>query len=111
MFICAEIVSNSVFLLYAAWLCREIAAAKPCGLREALLLETELIRTGFSISIASFLGQMMIGVVRFAIEREYGTIIFGKISLSFSMANMLVTCITAVSIVIFPVLRRLERCV
>ena len=108
VFICAEIVSNSVFLLYAAWLCREIAAAKPCGLREALLLETELIRTGFSLSIASFLGQMMIGVVRFAIEREYGTIIFGKISLSFSMANMLVTCITAVSIVIFPVLRRLE---
>ena len=40
VFICAEIVSNSVFLLYAAWLCREIAAAKPCGLREALLLET-----------------------------------------------------------------------
>ena len=108
VFIIAEIVSNGVFLLYTAWLCREIVAAKPCKLYEAFCLETELIRTGFSISIASFLGQMMIGVVRFAIEREYGTIVFGKISLSFSMANMLVTCITAVSIVIFPALRRLE---
>ena len=38
-----------------------------------------------------------------------GTVAFGKLSLSFSMANMAVTCITAVSIVIFPVLKRLNR--
>ena len=109
VFIWAELLSNLVTLIYGIYLCKEVVFTKPCSFRDELREEKELIQSGFSISLASLLGQMTIGIVRFAVEQKYGTIAFGKISLSFSMANMMVTCITAVSIVIFPVLKRLKQ--
>ena len=103
-----EILSNAVLMCYTAFLCREVVFVKPIFL-EGIREEYRLIRIGFSVSFAGFLGQLVIGVVRLGVEQKWGTVAFGMLSLSFSMANMAVTCITAVSIVIFPVLKRLER--
>lgn len=108
-FILVEILSNVILIVYAAYLCREIVFARPLALRPMLKEERELIGIGYSVSLAGFLGQLIIGVVRFGVEQKWGTVAFGQLSLSFSMANMAVTCITAVSIVIFPVLKRLDR--
>lgn len=108
-FILAEILSNVVLMGYAAWLCREVVFTRPLSFRNMFREEKELISIGCSVSVASFIGQLVIGVVRFGVEQRWGTVAFGKLSLSFSMANMAVTCITAVSIVIFPVLKRLNR--
>lgn len=108
-FILAEIISNIVLTIYALFLCQKVVFVKPVGFREGFQEERSLIRIGCSISLASFLGQLIIGVVRFGVEQRYGTVAFGKLSLSFSMANMAVTCITAVSIVIFPALKRLDK--
>lgn len=108
-FILVEILSNVVLTAYAVYLCRDIVFTRPLPFRSMLNEEKELIGIGCSVSLASFLGQLVIGVVRFGVEQRWGTIAFGQLSLSFSMANMAVTCITAVSIVIFPVLKRLDR--
>lgn len=108
-FILVEILSNVILMAYAAYLCREIVFARPLPFKTMLKEERELIGIGCSVSLASFLGQLIIGVVRFGVEQKWGTVAFGQLSLSFSMANMAVTCITAVSIVIFPVLKRLNR--
>lgn len=108
-FILAEIFSNAVLTIYALFLCKKVVFAKTVGFKEGFHEERDLISIGCSISLASFLGQLIIGVVRFGVEQRYGTVAFGKLSLSFSMANMAVTCITAVSIVIFPALKRLDK--
>lgn len=108
-FILAEIISNIALTIYALYLCKKVVFVKPLGFKEGFLEERSLISIGCSISLASFLGQLIIGVVRFGVEQRYGTVAFGKLSLSFSMANMAVTCITAVSIVIFPALKRLDK--
>lgn len=108
-FILAEIISNIALTIYALLLCKKVVFVKPVGFREGFQEERSLIGIGCSISLASFLGQLIIGVVRFGVEQRYGTVAFGKLSLSFSMANMAVTCITAVSIVIFPALKRLDK--
>ena len=109
LFIVIEILSNAVLMCYTAFLCRKVVFVKPVSLLEGIREECGLIRIGFSISFAGFLGQLVIGVVRLGVEQKWGTVAFGMLSLSFSMANMAVTCITAVSIVVFPALKRLER--
>lgn len=108
-FILAEIASNTILAVYAMYLCRKVVFARPAEFKAGFQEERELINIGWSVSLASFLGQLIIGVVRFGVEQRYGTVAFGKLSLSFSMANMAVTCITAVSIVIFPALKRLDK--
>lgn len=102
----AEISSNVLALGYGIYLCREVTLCKPLRPVDSLKETTELIRIGYKLTVAGFASQIIIGIVRFAIERNWGTVVFGKISLSFSMANMLITCITAVSIVLFPMLKR-----
>ena len=68
----------------------------------------ELVGCGFKLLFASLASQLIIGIVRFAVEQEWGTVVFGKISLTLSMSNMLITCISAVSVVLFPVLKKMD---
>ncbi len=101
-----EIISVGAVLIYLAVLCREVTFRRPLPLRQSFPLTRELVHTGVQIMLASLAGQLIVGIVRFAIEEHWGTIVFGKISLSLSMANMLITCISAVSVVLYPTLRR-----
>lgn len=104
----AEIFSNICMTGYAFFLCRKVIWHKPESFSSAWRESKELIAIGCKLSLASLASQLVIGVVRFGIEQKWGTIVFGKISLSFSMANMMITCISAVSIVLFPVLRKYD---
>lgn len=104
-----EIVSVTAVLLYGAFLCREVTFARPLPLRRTLPLLGELVRSGVKITLATAAGQLIVGIVRFAIEQHWGVSTFGQISLSLSMANMLITCISAVGIVLYPMLRKASR--
>lgn len=104
----AEIVSNLCMLAAAMYMCREVTLRPLLPLKESLKETKELIAMGYKLTLAGLASQLIIGIVRFAIEQRWGTLVFGKISLSFSMANMMITCISAVSIVMFPMLRRAD---
>ncbi len=108
-FACMEILSAAVMLLYAVWLCREVTFQRPAPLRRSLSLARELIRTGSKLCLAGLAAQLIVGIVRFAMEEHWGIDTFGRISLSLSMANMLITCISAVGVVLYPMLRRTRR--
>lgn len=103
-----EIVSTLVTLMYGCWICREVILRRPAGIKVFTAEAIELIRCGYKLTLASFASQLIIGIIRFAIEQKWGTVVFGKISLSFSMSNMMITCIVAVSIVLFPMLKNMK---
>lgn len=105
----AELISNLLMLGYGTWLCRDVIFRRPLPLPVSLRETAALIRVGYKLTLAGLASQLVIGIVRISIEYRWGTVVFGKISLSFSMANMLITCITAVSIVLFPMLKRSSR--
>ena len=69
----------------------------------------EIIGIGYKLLAASFASQLIIGIVRFAIEQKWGTIVFGKVSLTLSLSNMVITCIGAVSVVLFPMLKKMKE--
>ena len=81
---------------------------KTASIKELSKEARYLVGCGFKLSFANLASQLIIGIVRFAVEWEWGTIVFGKISLTLSMSNMLITCLAAVSVVLFPVLRRMD---
>lgn len=104
-----EIISNALMLVYASFLCKEVTFRRLLPFRESWQETRYLIRIGYKLTLANLANQLIIGIVRFAIEQKWGTVVFGKISLSFSMANMMITCISAVSIVLFPIFRNVSR--
>ncbi|MBQ8822024.1 MAG: hypothetical protein IJZ82_05235 [Lachnospiraceae bacterium] len=107
--IAAEIGARIISMIYAMVVCRDVVFCK-AGYGKAEFGETrEIISIGFKLLLANLASQLIIGVVRFMIEQNWGTVVFGKVSLTLSLSNMLVTCISAVSIVLFPVLKNLEK--
>lgn len=107
-FIWSEIIARFIALLYAVFICKDVVFAKGTSPRDTIEEAKYLIRCGFKLSFAALASQLIIGIVRFAVEQEWGTVVFGKISLTLSMSNMLITCLAAVSVVLFPVLRRMD---
>ncbi|MBQ9768203.1 MAG: hypothetical protein IJW37_08890 [Lachnospiraceae bacterium] len=108
-FIWSEIIARLVALIYAVVICRDVIFVKAASVKETWGEAKYLICCGFKLSFASLASQLIIGIVRFAVEQEWGTVVFGKISLTLSMSNMMITCLTAVSVVLFPVLRRMDE--
>lgn len=104
----SEIIARFISLIYAVFLCRRIVFAKLKPFKVTFQETRELIGSGYKLLIASLASQMIVGIVRFAIEQKWGTVVFGKISLTLSMSNMMLTCIAAISVVMFPALKRMQ---
>lgn len=105
----SEISARILSMLYAMWVCKETVFCKFKFNRDTFDESKELISIGFKLLLATLASQLVIGVVRFMIEQKWGTIVFGKVSLTLSLSNMVITCIGAVSIVLFPVLKNMQK--
>lgn len=104
-----EITGRILSMCYAMYVCREIVFAKSDSFHEITKESKEIIGIGYKLLAASFASQLIIGIVRFAIEQKWGTIVFGKVSLTLSLSNMVITCIGAVSVVLFPMLKKMKE--
>ena len=109
MLILSEIGARIISMIYAIVVCRDVVFCNMRYGRPELDETREIIGIGFKLLLANLASQLIIGVVRFMIEQNWGTVVFGKVSLTLSLSNMIVTCISAVSIVLFPVLKNLEK--
>jgi O-antigen/teichoic acid export membrane protein len=104
--ILADIISKIIALLGLVFICKDIVFTKgvkfSSGLQEFLVN----ISAGSKLMFANIAGMLIIGIVRFGIERNWDVTTFGKVSFSLSISNLILTFIAAISVVIFPVLKR-----
>ena len=105
----SEVVARTIATLVGMFYCKNVISLRPLPCRESLTEAKDLIRGGYKLLCANLTSQLVIGIVRFAIENKWGTVQFGKVSLTLSMSNMLITCISAIGIVLFPTLRRTNK--
>lgn len=76
---------------------------------KAVLLESaENINIGVKILFATLAGNLIVGIVRIGIEKQWSVEVFGKVSLTISVANLLMVFINAVATIMLPTLRRSE---
>ena len=67
------------------------------------------LSVGSKLVLANVASLLITGIVRFAIEDYWSIEVFGKVSLSMSLSNMLMVFISAISIVVFPMLKRMDE--
>lgn len=67
------------------------------------------IKIGVFLLMANMAGMLVLSIIRLSIEYEWGIIVFSKVSLSFSMSNMVMVGINAGSLVLFPFLKRMNK--
>lgn len=63
---------------------------------------------GALLLVANLAANFIVGGAKIVIQFKWGVLAFGKVSFSFSLTNIFLSFITAISIVLFPTLKRME---
>lgn len=102
----AAVVIISACYLY---LCRALWTADIPDWRD-ILHETGLnIEVGIKLMFANIASMLIIGIVRYGISMGWDVSTFGKVSLTLGVSNFLMVFINSVSVVFFPILKRMEK--
>ncbi|MGL4607825.1 MAG: lipopolysaccharide biosynthesis protein [Eubacteriaceae bacterium] len=107
--ILSDLFGKFIGLVFAAFLCREIVFNKISNFHLTIQEAILNISIGIKLMFANIASLLIIGIVRFGIERTWDIETFGKISLTLSISNMMMIFINAVGIIMFPILRRTNQ--
>ncbi|WP_246354529.1 hypothetical protein [Paenibacillus phytohabitans] len=107
--IVADLIGKLISLFFSMYYCKEIVFRK-ISTFHLELKETYLnISVGIKLMIATIASTLILGVVRFGIERSWDVSTFGKVSLTLSISNLLMLFINALGIIMYPVLKRTDQ--
>lgn len=67
------------------------------------------VSCGIMLMIANFSSSLLVGGAKMVIQWRWDTLIFGKVSFAFSVSNLFLTFVTAISVVLFPSLKRMKE--
>ena len=105
----SDLLGKVVSLLVACATCRDIIFHKPAKIKEGFTEIFKNISVGVKLMLANISGLLITGLIRFGIQFKWDIATYGKISFSLSASNMLMLFISAVAIVLFPTLKRMDK--
>ncbi|MFW7363546.1 oligosaccharide flippase family protein [Vagococcus fluvialis] len=107
VYILIDIFAKLASLILAIAMCKEIFFVPNI---QFSMSETKLnIFSGINLMLANVASMLIIGIVRFGIQDNWSIETFGKISLTLSISNMLMVFVGAVSLAIFPIIKRTSK--
>lgn len=109
LLVLGDLIGKFVSLLYAIYCCKEIVLCKMSSIYNSLKEAIENVNVGIKLMFANIASMLIIGTVRFGIERSWDVITFGKVSLTLSISNLMMVFINAIGVIMFPILRRTHQ--
>lgn len=109
LIIISDVIGKFISLILATYFCKEIVFNKFKSFQVNFYETKQNIIVGSKLMIANFASILIIGVVRFGIERAWDIVTFAKISLILSISNFLMIFINAIGIILFPLLKRFDK--
>lgn len=104
--IIADIAGKLITLLYSVYCCKDIVFKKISNFYFNYRETARNVSVGLKLMLANIASMLIIGIVRFGIERTWDVSTFGKVSLTLSISNLMMVFVNAIGIIMFPVLRR-----
>ena len=101
--------SRLISLLYCFAVTKDFFAAKPLSLRLAIPHLSKSVRAGSKLMFATLASSLILGIMRFLIDINWGIEEFSIVSLSVSMTTLVLTCVSQASMVLFPTLRQVNQ--
>lgn len=104
-----DIISKVLALFYSIYLIRGILVFKIDNLNNIFKETWENISVGSKLLFANIAGMLILGIIRFGISQQWDVATFGKLSLTLNCSNFFMVFINALSIVFFPILKRINE--
>lgn len=95
-------------LILGMWFCSDIIKISPKDKIDFKLIG-EALSCGSKLLVANLSGQLILGVVKFGIERNWSIGVFGKVSLAITASNMLMMLANAIGLVFYPMMCKLSN--
>ena len=104
-YVAAYIGAQTISLMVAVFFCHDIVKTHPERWQNIWKETWRCLEAGSKLMVANIASMLILGVLRFGIERVWGVITFGKVSLLLSALSFLLVFVNAVSTVLLPSLR------
>ncbi|WP_409252135.1 oligosaccharide flippase family protein [Bacillus sp. SCS-153A] len=107
--IIADLLGKLISLGYSVYCIKDIVFNRVNTFYFSIKEAAKNISVGIKLMFSNIASMFIVGVVRFGIERTWDVATFGKVSLTLSISNLMITLINAVGIILFPILRRTNK--
>lgn len=108
-FIFADVLGKFCALFLGVYYCKDIVFSKMETIHVSLIEAWLNISVGIKLLVANIAGMLILGIIRMAIEYQWDIETFGKVSLAISVSNLLMVFINSVGIVLFPMIKRMDK--
>lgn len=104
----ADLAADLVGFVIGAVFNRGLFLGRSLKLREALGELKSNVSSGIILMMANWSAMLMIGGAKMIIQWHWTELVFGKVSFAFSVSNIFLVFVSAISVVMFPSLQRIE---
>lgn len=104
-----DIISKFLVLFYGIYLIKKLLVSKIDNINNVFEEMKENIFIGSKLLIANIAGVSILGIIRFAISQKWNIEVFGKISFILSCSMFFFVFISAMGMVFFPFIKRMEK--
>lgn len=109
-FFCAVDLGSDVFgVLFSLHNNKGLYFGKSLKIKETLEEAKKNISAGILLMISNWSSFLLTGSARMIIQWHWDKLSFGKVSFAFSITNLFLTFVTAISVVLFPSLKRTNK--
>ena len=105
----AELSGDVVGIVLSRFFNKGMYFGKSLTLREAFRECRINVSSGIILMFANWSAMLLGGLAKMIVQWHWDELTFGKVSFSFSLSNLFLTFISAVSVVLFPQLKRTEQ--
>lgn len=104
----ADLIAKVIALLWLICRCKDIVLRRVSNIWLGVAEAVRNLTSGSKIMASNVVDMLIIGIIRMGIEKNWDINTFGKVSLTLSLSNIMMIGINAISIVIYPILRRIK---
>ncbi|WP_303816604.1 lipopolysaccharide biosynthesis protein [Acidaminococcus timonensis] len=105
----AKLGSLAVVSFISFYMCRQLWTTRIGSFREIFHEAGLNLEVGIKLMFANIASMLIIGIVRYGISIGWDISTFGKVSLTLGVSNFLMIFINSVSVVFFPILKRMDQ--
>ena len=87
---------------------KDLYVGKSVSIRTALQEMKRNLSSGIKLMVATWSSIMLVGLAKMMIQWRWDELVFGKVSFAFSVSNLFLTFVAAISIVLFPSMKRMD---
>lgn len=104
----AQLIALILVTVVSAWSIRNLLKPTFSSLQDIKKEAIENLSAGSKLMLSNIASLLIVGIIRYGISENWSIATFGKVSFTLSISSFFMVAINAGSVVLFPILKRLD---